>query len=97
MREVLERDRALAASLQLQAAPAAIPDPLQAPVVPAREAAIPDCNEPIRTRTMAKLLAAQGHGDRALGIYLYLRALEGPDSALEAAIAALLPAPSRDG
>lgn len=104
MREVLERDRALAAALQMQvqaAPPATSPEPPQAPVFPACEPACepatPECNEPIRTRTMAKLLAAQGHPDRALGIYLYLRALEGPDPALNAAIAALLPAPTLDG
>jgi hypothetical protein len=38
--------------------------------------------EPIRTRTMARLLAAQGHRERALLIYEELLAQNGPDGAM---------------
>lgn len=43
-----------------------------ATVVMATPVQIALCKEPIRTRTMAKLLAAQGHRERALSIYEHL-------------------------
>ncbi len=46
------------------------------------------CDEPIRTRTMARLLAAQGYRKRALSIYEHLLAL-GDDPALRAEADAL--------
>jgi len=42
------------------------------------------CKEPIRTRTMAKLLASQGHRARALSIYDFLIAKSPHDEALVA-------------
>lgn len=98
-REVLERDRALASC----AAPAALPiAPAVAPAAPAAVAVPPPappppavvppavvCDEPIRTRTMAQLLAAQGHPDRALSIYRYLFARDPGNASLHAEITAL--------
>jgi hypothetical protein len=63
LREVLDRDRAL-----VSAGP-----PVEAlkPTATAATAAVSRAvdEEPIRTRTMARLLAAQGHRARALAIY----------------------------
>jgi hypothetical protein len=90
MREVLERDRALASASasarQPTVSPVAPPVPAAVTVEPA---APPVCDEPIRTRSMAKLLAAQGHAQRALAIYAYLLAQNGNDPALQAEAAAL--------
>ena len=87
MREVLERDRALvSATLPHRAAH---PVEASAPAAAAPEPALPVCDEPVPTRTMAKLLAAQGHPERALGIYAYLLAKDGSNPALLAEIAAL--------
>ena len=47
------------------------------------------CDEPIRTRSMARLLASQGHHQRALSIYAALLASNGSDTALQAEAAAL--------
>ena len=47
------------------------------------------CDEPIRTRTMAQLLAAQGHPDRALSIYRYLLASNPGNASLQPEITAL--------
>ncbi|MDB4990077.1 MAG: hypothetical protein JWN04_5255 [Myxococcaceae bacterium] len=47
------------------------------------------CEEPIRTRTMAKLLGLQGHRLRALSIYDYLLAKNAGDDALRAEAEAL--------
>jgi hypothetical protein len=47
------------------------------------------CKEPIRTRTMAKLLASQGHRARALSIYDFLIAKSPHDEALTAEAEAL--------
>jgi hypothetical protein len=47
------------------------------------------CQEPIRTRTMAKLLAAQGHRERALSIYDHLLSKDASDPALLAEADAL--------
>jgi hypothetical protein len=91
MREVLERDRALASASAPAPAPqpsvSAAAPPVAAPVT--SEPAPPMCDEPIRTRSMAKLLAAQGHADRALAIYTYLLARDGDDPALQAEVASL--------
>jgi hypothetical protein len=46
-------------------------------------------HEPIRTRTMARLLAAQGYRQRALAIYEELLAEAGADDALRAEAEAL--------
>lgn len=102
-REVLERDRALAscaapAALPIAAAvapaiapiaPAAVAVPLPAPPPPAVVPPAVVCDEPIRTRTMAQLLAAQGHPDRALSIYRYLLARDPGNASLHAEIPAL--------
>lgn len=45
--------------------------------------------EPIATRTMARILAAQGHRDRARAIYAQLMEHEPGDAALAAEAAAL--------
>jgi hypothetical protein len=85
LREVLDRDRALVAAGAPQrvtnAAPVAeaaiaqaepsAPEP-RPELEPAKtNASTPSvtCTEPIRTRTMARLLGAQGHKERALSIY----------------------------
>jgi hypothetical protein len=46
--------------------------------------AVPEGGEPIRTRTMAKLLARQGYRLRALAIYEHLLARTPDDAALRA-------------
>jgi len=104
MREVLERDRALAFANQAAAplvrsseSPAQAeptPAPLSAPVgaheTGTGAAPEPDvCNEPIRTRTFAQLLATQGHVQRALAIYAYLLEKKPDDAALMAEATAL--------
>jgi len=89
-REVLERDRALVSTLvpaglaPLADEPTAVPP---GPTAPDPAALV--CDEPIRTRSMAKLLAAQGYPHRALVIYRYLLAQGEDDAALRAEIAAL--------
>ncbi len=47
------------------------------------------CDEPIRTRTFARLLAAQGHVERALSIYAYLIEQQLADVALLDEVAVL--------
>jgi hypothetical protein len=47
------------------------------------------CREPIRTRTMAKLLASQGHRQRALSIYDHLLAQDPSEPGLEQEASAL--------
>jgi len=101
MREVLERDRALASAALPDPAPAPSPGPEPAATVPAPAAAapmaeapsttpvVPECDEPIRTRSMARLLASQGYPERALAIYAYLLAKDATDPTLEAEAAAL--------
>jgi hypothetical protein len=102
MREVLERDRALAsAAVPDPPAPAPSPGPESAATVPPPAAAapvaqapsntpvVPECDEPIRTRSMARLLASQGYPERALAIYAYLLAKDATDPTLEAEAAAL--------
>ncbi len=104
MREVLERDRALAfathAASPLAPSPASAGRADVAPVQvvspgasshpkapPVPVAGI--CHEPIRTRTFARLLAAQGHVERALAIYTHLLDQSPDDAALREETAAL--------
>ena len=92
MREVLERDRALAfAERPAASAPQhpAAPSPSMAPEAPPPVV----CDEPIRTRTFARLLAAQGHVERALSIYAYLLDQNPGDAALADEAAALRASP----
>lgn len=49
----------------------------------------PPCSEPIRTRTMAQLLARQGYPERALSIYALLIHEQPGDHALQAEAAVL--------
>jgi hypothetical protein len=67
------------------------PAPVPVPVPPARE--VPTTRtfieEPIRTRSMARLLAAQGLRERALAIYAELLAREPGDQALQDEAAAI--------
>jgi len=90
----------LAASPAVLAAAPAVPSsarPLPPPAgsakpplpVAAASTATPGCQEPIRTRTMARLLAGQGHPERALSIYDYLLARPGADESLRAEADAL--------
>jgi hypothetical protein len=107
MREVLERDRALASATLPEPAPAPSTGPEPAATVPEAAAAapvpaapstapvVPECDEPIRTRSMARLLASQGYPERALAIYAYLLAKDGSDPALALEAAALRAAPPR--
>ena len=100
LREVIERDRALIASSPLAEeaapAPAAVTTApeldvsleLDVPFVASAAAVAPPavqiCDEPIRTRTMAKLLGGQGPRARALSIYDHLLAKSPLDEALRA-------------
>ena len=88
-REVLERDRALASATLSEEVPR--PSPPPAAAIGASNTALDAivCDEPIRTRSMAQLLAAQGHPERALSIYAYLLARDGSNPALHAEAAAL--------
>jgi hypothetical protein len=86
--EVLDRDRALRAAEPVSpAAPVEPSVPAPAVAVPAVSMPEPaqavDC-EPIRTRTMARLLAAQGYRARALAIYQALLAENPSDTELHA-------------
>ena len=67
------------------------PPPVQAQPAPAPRAATTRTfeEEPIRTRSMAQLLAAQGHRERALAIYEELIAQDSTDKTLEREAAAL--------
>jgi hypothetical protein len=88
LREVLDRDRALIAAQPVRGSAAvSISAPAQIAIVPilapedgAHEAEA----EPIRTRTMARLLAAQGYRTRALAIYQVLLAERPDDTELAA-------------
>ncbi|MFT3927758.1 MAG: hypothetical protein QM778_34845 [Myxococcales bacterium] len=104
MREVLERDRALAFAGHAATAAASLatspgrPDAATAadaateatnePTAPEATKAV-SCQEPIRTRTFARLLAAQGHLERALSIYAYLIEQQPSDAGLMDEAAAL--------
>jgi hypothetical protein len=72
----------------LSSLPPAVAMPSIAPVCAAARPAAPavdlNDNAPIRTRTMAKLLALQGHRDRALDIYAELIAADPNDAELAA-------------
>jgi hypothetical protein len=90
LREVLSRDRALAAvrpSAPLE--PAAVPAPSRPAAAASEERPQVVQHEPIRTRTMARLLAAQGYRQRALAIYTELLTNAGADAALRAEADAL--------
>jgi hypothetical protein len=54
------------------ATPAVVASSTAATVVMPKPMQVALCKEPIRTRTMAKLLATQGHRERALSIYDHL-------------------------
>jgi hypothetical protein len=69
---------------QCVAAASSAPPPRESP-----EQAPPVCDEPIRTRSMARLLASQGHHRRALSIYDVLLAANTSDVTLQAEAAAL--------
>jgi hypothetical protein len=56
---------------------------------PSKEGSAKPRREPIRTRTMARLLASQGHRGRALSIYDDLLAANGSDATLRAEAEAL--------
>jgi hypothetical protein len=63
-------------------------EPVEPPSSPKRKSTSP-CSEPIRTRTMAKLLLSQGHPARALSIYEFLIAGGASDPVLLAEADAL--------
>jgi hypothetical protein len=86
-------------------APASLPSPTSAPSIPPTPLAAPmqrapeapqaptdvasAADEPIRTRSMARLLASQGHPARALAIYDWLLASNGTDDSLRVEAEAL--------
>jgi hypothetical protein len=84
-RTVLAIDRSTRAqAAALVVAPA--PRPMLAPtgVAEGRTDVRVPCDEPIRTRSMARLLAQQGHPQRALSILEYLLARNAADAELRA-------------
>lgn len=89
--EVVERDRALKAAVADAAPRRAEPAQARPAASPASE---PDSGraeqtvtyEPIRTRTLARLLEAQGYKKRALAIYESLLAEAPEDEALQAEV-----------
>lgn len=87
LREVLDRDRALIAAQPAlaPAVPAPVPTSTSTPVPVAGDADnLPALEpEPIRTRTMARLLAAQGYRERALAMYRTLLAASPSDAELQ--------------
>lgn len=85
LREVLDRDRALIAAEPAKVVDAAPPAP-PPPSAPAPSEPGPSDleQEPIRTRTMARLLAAQGYRARALTIYEALLREDQTDADLRA-------------
>lgn len=91
-----ESTRATAVELAAAAAPDVDAGAVSAEAAAAREHAEPARRgrkaakrEPIRTRTMARLLAQQGHKSRALSIYDELIAADGEDASLRAEAASL--------
>jgi hypothetical protein len=80
-RDVPPREAAVSAR---ETAKAAVKEPKAKPAAATSKeaAAKPPGREPIRTRTMARLLASQGHRGRALSIYDDLLAKDGSDSSL---------------
>lgn len=79
----------VAASTAASPPPAATPSSTAATVVMPKPLQVALCKEPIRTRTMAKLLATQGHRERALSIYDHLIHKGQADEALRAEADAL--------
>ena len=79
----------------LAAAVSEVADNAATPAAEAVRSPAPDtetlvfCDEPIRTRSMARLLASQGHHRRALSIYEVLLAANTADATLQAEAAAL--------
>ncbi|MEY4512796.1 MAG: hypothetical protein RLZZ450_4918 [Pseudomonadota bacterium] len=69
--------------------PVAMPSSTAATVVMPKPMQVALCKEPIRTRTMAKLLATQGHRERALSIYDHLLQKAVGDDSLRAEADAL--------
>lgn len=84
MRDVLHGDRALAAQLESMKSAA---QKLTPPQPPARPPAPKE--DPIRTRTMARLLALQGYRERAISIYGELLARNPEDRTLAEELARL--------
>lgn len=81
-----DRDRGRDAQTASEAQPAPAPpaQPLRT-----RQRLSGTCDEPIRTRSMARLLASQGQHDRALAIYEALVAVDNADPALRAELEAV--------
>jgi hypothetical protein len=66
--------------------------PVEAPAAPTkrpRQRLSGTCDEPIRTRSMARLLASQGQHERALAIYEALAAADAADATLLAELEAV--------
>lgn len=83
LREVLDRDRALVSAGEPTSSTSS--STLTATATATKSVIVPPpCSEPIRTRTMARLLAAQGHPTRALSIYDYLITQGDTDEGLRA-------------
>jgi hypothetical protein len=83
-----DRDHGRDAQTPSEAKPVeAAPSPASTPR--ARRRLSGTCDEPIRTRSMARLLASQGQHDRALAIYEALVAVNGGDAALQAELEAV--------
>ena len=74
--------------------PAPVRSEAPAPVLTPEDGAEDTSREPIRTRTMAKLLAAQGYHARALAIYQVLLAESPGDAELQAEIERLRAQPA---
>lgn len=82
-----EEELATAQPIQLEPLVAASSVTVVTPKKAAKKAE--GCKEPIRTRTMAKLLASQGHRERALSIYDHLLRNDASDESLLAEADAL--------
>ena len=82
-----DRDRGRDADMSSEATPVEAPPPPSAPRK--RQRLSGTCDEPIRTRSMARLLASQGQHDRALAIYEALVAVDNSDAALQAELEAV--------
>lgn len=81
-----DRERGRDAERSSEAKPVEAPP---APPVRKRQRLSGTCDEPIRTRSMARLLASQGQHDRALAIYEALVEVNGADPALQAELEAV--------
>lgn len=83
------RERAPEVREEPQPAPADPEPEAEAPQMPQPPAREPVSTEPIRTRSMARLLAAQGHRERALEVYEDLLREQPGDASLRHEAAAL--------